>query len=102
MKFIKKFETFDFSQTIPVAAKSDLTLYYHCDNCNALWKELNNEVSVCKFCKSDETEELSRDEWYESVGERLDDDEQVNLDSDKSSEEETFLDLYNLNNRYVN
>ena len=42
MKWIKTFETFDFSQTLPVVSKSDLTLYYHCDECNALWKELKN------------------------------------------------------------
>ena len=48
MKFIKTFETFDFSQTLPVVSKSDLTSFYHCDGCNALWKELNKEVEFLK------------------------------------------------------
>ena len=51
MKWIKKFETFDFSQTLPLASKSDLTLFYHCDDCDSLWKVLNEEAIICKFCK---------------------------------------------------
>jgi hypothetical protein len=98
MKWIKTFETFDFSQTLPVVSKSDLTLYYHCDECNALWKELNRESSVCKFCNSDEIEELSKDEWYETVGDRLDDDdEKEDLESEKVKDDDDFLDLYKLN-----
>jgi hypothetical protein len=102
MKWIKTFETFDFSQTLPVVSKSDLTLYYHCDDCNALWKELNKESSNCKFCDSDEIEELSKDEWYETVGDRLDDDEAEDLNSERSEEEETFIDLYKLRREDVN
>ena len=96
MKWIKTFETFDFSQTLPLASKSDLTLYYHCDECNALWKELNKECSNCKFCDSDEIEELSKDEWYETVGDRLDDDEREDLESERLKDEQDFLDLYKL------
>jgi hypothetical protein len=103
MRWIKKFETFDFSQTLPLASKSDLTLFYHCDDCDALWKVLNNEVNECKFCKSSSIEELSKDEWYETVGDRLDDDEKEDLESERISDDEEFLDLYNLKkgNNYV-
>ena len=31
MSIIKKFEEFDFSQTLPVASKDALTSYYSCD-----------------------------------------------------------------------
>ena len=99
MKWIKKFETFDFSQTLPVASKSALTLYYHCDDCNALWKELNKESEICKFCNSDEIEELSEEEWYETVGDRLDDDEKEDLESERISDDESFLDLWKLNKK---
>lgn len=102
MKWIKKFETFDFSQTLPIASKSTLTLYYHCDECNALWKELNKEVEKCKFCHSDEIEELSEDEWYSAVGDRLDNDEKEDLDSEREKDSNTFLDLYNLNKKTLN
>ena len=97
MKIIKTFETFDFGQTLPIASKSDLTLFYHCDDCDALWKEFNREVDVCKFCKSEDVEELSQDEWYETVGNRLEEDEKEDLESERWEEEEDFVDLTNLN-----
>ena len=102
MRWIKKFETFDFSQTLPVASVADLNIYYHCDDCNALWKSLNDEVSICKFCNSSVIEELSKEEWYETVGDRLDDEEIKDMESERSKEEEDFLDLYKLNKRDVN
>lgn len=101
MKFIKTFETFDFNQTLPVASKADLTLYYHCDDCDCLWKEFNHIIDNCKFCKSKSIEELSKGEWYETVGDRLDEDEIEDLDLERQKEEEDFLDLYKLNNRDV-
>ncbi len=102
MKWIKTFETFDFSQTIPVASKADLTNYYHCDDCNALWKELNKEIDRCKFCQSNSIEELSKDEWYETVGDRLDDEEIEDLESERMKEEDDFMDLYKLKKGNVN
>jgi hypothetical protein len=99
---LKNFETFDFSKTLSVASKSSLTNFYHCDNCNALWKEINKESSKCKFCHSDAIEELSEDEWYETVGDRLDDDEIVDLESERSKNDEEFLDLYKLKRGNVN
>jgi hypothetical protein len=102
MKYIKTYETFDFSQSLPVVSKSDLTLYYHCDNCNALWKEINKEIDSCKFCNSDEIEELSKSEWIEAVGDRLEEDEKEDFYSELDKDENTFLDLYNLNKEDVN
>ena len=64
MKHLKKFETFDFSQTVPVTTKNFLTSYYSCDECDNIWTE-NNEVDCCKFCDSDEIEELHEEEWKE-------------------------------------
>jgi hypothetical protein len=102
MKYIRKFETFDFSQTLPVASKADLTLYYHCDECNALWKQLNQESDDCKFCQSDEVEELSKEEWYETVGDRLEEDDFQDLESERAKEEDDFIDLYKLKRKDVN
>lgn len=101
MKRLKTFETFDFSQTLPVASQSDLTLFYHCDDCDALFKQFNQEVEVCKFCKSEEIEELSEDEWYEAVGDRLDEDEIEGLNLERGKEGE-FIDLVNIQNKYKN
>lgn len=102
MRKIKTFETFDFSQTLPLASKADLSLYYHCDNCDSLFKELNSQVETCKFCKSDEIEELSKDEWYETVGDRLEEEGIKDLESERFEEEDDFLDLVNMDNKYRN
>ena len=102
MRYIKTYETFDFSQTLPVVSKADLTLYYHCDDCNALFRQLNQESEVCRFCNSDEIEELSKDEWYEAVGDRLDDDEIEDLSSEREKDEDTFIDLYKIKRGDVN
>jgi hypothetical protein len=102
MKWIKTFETFDFNQTLPVVSKADLTNYYHCDDCDALWRVLNQEANSCKFCNSESIEELSKDEWYETVGNRLDEDEFEDLESEREKEEEDFLDLYKLKRGDVN
>jgi hypothetical protein len=102
MNRIKTFETFDFSQTLPMVSKSDLTLFYHCDECNALWKEFNKEVENCKFCKSEDIEELSEDEWYESIGDRLDEDEFEEMKSEREDDSGSFIDLTNLSNKYKN
>jgi len=96
MRFIKKFEELDFSQTLPIASRNALTNYYHCDCCNALWKEVNKQHDRCKFCKSDEIEELSEDEWYDTVKGRLDEDEIEGMDEDRLRGENEFLDLSEL------
>ncbi len=102
MKYVKTFETFDFSQTLPSTSKNFLNNYYHCDGCNALFKSFNTDESICKFCDSEEIEELSEDEYYSAVGERLDDDEKEDLRQDREREESTFINLYNLNKKNVN
>jgi hypothetical protein len=92
MHYIKKFEGFDFSQTIPITSKNFLTNYYHCDSCNALWKEFNKRSERCKFCNDKEIEELSEDEWYDTVKGRLDE-EDGDIDEDRLRDEEYFLDF---------
>ena len=104
MKFIKKFETFDFSQTIPATSKNVLTNYYSCDECDALWKDFNETCDKCKFCDSDEVEDLSEDEFYDLQRSRLDEDEIEDMESERSKNSEEFVDLYNLKKggNYVN
>lgn len=104
MKHIKKFESFDFSQTLPATSVSDLTSYYSCDECNALWKEVNKTVDKCKFCDSEEIEELSKNEWSEVVKSRLDDDEIEDFDQEMSKNREDLVSLFDLKKKrnYVN
>jgi hypothetical protein len=71
MHHIKKFETFDFSQTLPITTKNFLTNYYSCDECDGLWKSFNKVDNKCKFCESEEIEELSEGDWNEIVNQRM-------------------------------
>lgn len=96
MKFIKKFEAFDFSQTLPLTSKNVLTFFYSCDDCNALYKELNESSDKCKYCECSNLEELSEDEWYEIACDRLDEDEIEDLLNQRGKEEEEFIDLSSL------
>lgn len=95
MKHIKRFEGFDFSQTIPVTTKNFLTNYYSCDECDGIWKEYNKQSDKCKFCNSNEIEELPEDEWYEIVKTRLEPDEIEDLEYNRKVDNENFIDLLN-------
>lgn len=103
MNYIKKFETFDFNQTIPTTSKNVLTSYYSCDDCDNIWKEFNNTVDSCKFCNSKEIEELPENEWYEVAKSSLNSDEIYNLESERDKESGEFVDLINLDlqNKYL-
>lgn len=94
MRHIKKFERFDFSQTIPATTKNFLTNYYSCDGCDGIWKEYNKQYNKCKFCDSDKIKELPEDEWYE-ISKLRNPDESDNLDKEKNSEIGEFIDLLN-------
>ena len=97
MKHLRKFETFDFSQTIPVTTKNSLTNYYSCDECDNLWKEFNKESKSCK-CGSTEIEELPEDEWYE-----LSEVRGINKEDEKMKDKEavSLLNLKKDNNQDV-
>lgn len=102
MKYIKKFESFNFNQTIPVTTKDFLTSYYSCDECDALWREYNKQPNRCKFCSSDEIEELPEDEWHEIVKTRLENDEIEELESEMKKDKNELVDLLNNKKNYVN
>ena len=105
MRFIKKFEELDFSQTVPMASRSVLTMYYSCDDCDDTWKEFNKQCNECPNCKSKNIEELSKEEWYEVVKSRSDDKEIYDIE-DEMEEDEEFVDLEDLGendeDKYVN
>jgi len=88
MKHIKTFEGFDFSQTLPIAPKSELTTYYSCDDCDAMWEEFNKECEQCEKCNSKNIEELSPEEYKE-------------LSNKDNDDEEEYIDLLSLKNRKV-
>lgn len=98
MKHIKKFETFDFDQTLPITTKNFLTNFYSCDECDAIWKESNKESNKCKFCNSVEIESLSEDEYYDLQKSRLDEDEIEDMESERNKESEELVNLVGLGN----
>jgi len=103
MEHLKKFETFDFSKTLPIASKSDLTMYYNCESCNAIWESFNEKCDCCRFCDNDNIQELDEDDYYDMVESRLEDDEVQDLRSEREKDE--FVNLYSLgkdNKKYVN
>lgn len=96
MKHIRKFETFDFNQTIPVTTKNFLTNFYSCDECDAVWKEFNNTTDVCKFCNSNEVEHLEESEWYEIAKSRMSPEEFNSMEKERQSSEQEAVDLYDV------
>ena len=98
MKHLKKFEDVGH-QALPITSINVLTNYYSCDDCDALWKEFNEESKSCKYCGSHEVEDLPEDEWYELVKSRLDEDEIEEMEDIKKKESETLVDLLSLKNK---
>ncbi len=99
MKHLSKFETFDFSQSLPITSVDVLTSYHSCDECDGIWKEFNEDVKNCKYCGSEEIEELEENEFNELVNTRLNNDESDELNKDRINDEDTFVDLLNLKSR---
>ncbi len=96
MKYIKKFEELDFSQTLPITSKNALTMYYSCDECDAIWRSVNKVCDSCLYCKSNTVEELSEDEWYEMAKSRSDDDEIDGWDEDRMIGDNEMVDINQL------
>jgi hypothetical protein len=102
MNHLKKFEGFTNSNPLPTTSISCLTNYYSCDECDALWKSFNKTYNKCKFCYSDEIEDMPKDEWYELVKQRLEPDEAEDLEKQRIKEDETLVDLRKLNRKNAN
>jgi hypothetical protein len=96
MKHIKKFETFDFTQTLPVTTKNFLTNFYSCDDCDEVWKEFNKVSNKCKFCQSEQIEDLSEDEFYEIQKTKIEDNQTSNIGSGRMEDSEELVDLVNM------
>jgi hypothetical protein len=62
MKHLKKFEGFDLTQSENL--QNENCCHYSCDECDNIWKS-DEECDCCKFCDSNEIEELHEDEWNE-------------------------------------
>jgi hypothetical protein len=92
MNRIKKWESFNFDQTLPVTTKNFLNSFYSCDECDSIWKEFNNTAERCVYCDSNEIEELEESEYYEIAKSKGD------IESLKSEQpdSEEVVDLFHL------
>lgn len=99
MQHIKKFNEIKTDIThdpLPITTINMLTNYYSCDECNALWRSFNSINNTCSYCGSIEIEEISENEWYDLVKNRMDSDEIKELEKDRKIQSETFVDLTKL------
>jgi len=83
MKYLKQFESSEWKESIkenyyPISTVASLTNYYVCDDCNALWRELNRPLSNrCPYCGSNNIRTLDSDDWFDMVKQRLDDPDEI-------------------------
>lgn len=94
MRHIKKFEFFDFNQTLPITTKNYLTNFYCCDECDHMWQELQS-CNICPECESTEIEDLPEDEWYE-VAKSRNPEEVESLNNRKIKDSDSYLNIGNL------
>lgn len=83
------------SSYYPIMTKSSVTDYYECENCGALYKKFNKEIStVCPYCHNKTAKVIDEDDWYRKVASRLTDPYEVKyLYKEKEQEDNTLLDM---------
>lgn len=98
MKYIKTFEACG-GQPLPITNVGSLMNYYKCNDCNAIYKTFNKPQSTCAYCTSNNLSTTDIDNYYDSVIQRLDDQEEIDdLLKQKQIEEEGFVDLIEMGN----
>lgn len=76
---IKRFE--EFNSAIWASTEEELTKYFKCDSCNALYHKFNDIDNKCKFCNSDKIKQISSSEYLFLLKKRLEEDEfKIELD----------------------
>ena len=98
---IKKFENFNSKTFNTLSTISELTNYYLCDDCNAMWRsELNATLeNRCRFCGKYNINNIDSDDWFDEVALRLDSDE-LPLNEEDREKSRTLVDLVSLD-KYI-
>jgi hypothetical protein len=86
MKYLKRFEDLSINVSLTIS-------YIHCDSCSTLWKN-ESCPDKCKFCDGSEIEELSKDEFMDTLIGRSDED---GIDMDEVEKINDFSDFSNGN-----
>ena len=93
MKYIKTFEAWG-GEPLPVTNVGSLMSYCLCNDCNAIYKVFNKPQSKCAYCDSKNLSLTDIDTYYNSIVNRLDDEEEIkDVLKQKQIEEEGFVDL---------
>ncbi len=97
MKNLKNFKTFEAEQigTFLATSKEDLTNYYKCNQCNALFKSFNSQSDTCPYCNSNDIVQISDFEYMTSVKDK-DGSEYEKEMKDKSKRGSQHVDLVSL------
>ena len=92
MKHIKTFEELDFSQSSWMTTSDFLNMYYHCDNCDSLFKTFNKEIEKCPKCNCPKPDILSEDDYYKMIKPRLTEDDLKSSEEERAEDRETIID----------
>jgi len=93
IKSYKLFEADIFNSPILTTTKEDLTDYYHCPNCKALFKTFNKEyMETCPYC-GNSINNVSDFDYMSLVKQHLDPDEFENEMEEKRKRDNEYLDL---------
>ncbi len=95
-KFFEFHNPFDEKTFLPAVTVADLTYYYQCKNCGALFKSFDKPQVKCPYCSSENIKRLDVDTWYNLTSKRLDKDELSYHFKEKEKEKTTLIDLTEL------
>lgn len=97
MKYLKRFEAWGFDP-LPITSLDVVTDYILCNSCNALYKIYKPKSNKCKYCTSSDINNISEEEYYSEMQNRLDSDEFKDALIDREKDRNTFVNLYDVDN----
>jgi len=85
---IKRFKIFESELNKDInpyiATLNSITDYYYCNECNAMWRVLNQpKMEKCPYCKSKNIITIDSDDWFDKILDRSDDDEIIEIEKDR-------------------
>lgn len=97
MKHIKSYKLYetqekDSSNPYLTTSIEDLTTYYNCPSCNALFKAFNKQIERCPYCK-EQSNNISDFDYMTLVKQRLEPDEFEDEIREKRKREKELIDL---------
>jgi hypothetical protein len=101
MKWIKTFEAWAGQPLLTTSLDVELE-YKNCKDCNALYQVYKPKSINCRFCDSRNLLNLTEDEYYNEMQNRLDPDEFEDALKERDKVRNTFVDLTINQDDYTN